>query len=74
MYILLWVMLLAYSKIIHTRYEEYGRNVRNGVVRKQNLLVIILGIILFWYYLSNIRNITTVWETSDEAAYLFNAS
>ncbi len=35
---------------------------------------ILLGIIIFLYYFSNLKNIFVIWELPDEAGYLYNAA
>lgn len=40
----------------------------------QMIIVLLVGIFLGCYYLSNVGNIYTLWEIPDEAGYLFNAS
>ena len=44
---------------------------RNSV---ENLFMFIIGLILAAWYISNIKNICTIWELNDEAQFLFNGS
>lgn len=49
-------------------------NTKINSTKIQNLIIFLLGFILFFCYLINVPNISTVWEMGDEAGYIGNAA